>query len=290
MYISPATHGAEALRTDIPVPATLINAHKMGPGNIQLVDALKVLMNVCPSSREMSAVASLITIRMKFAWSQQTWWAGGCLQATRAEANGSVSVCCSAAAGKQAPSCQVTDQLRYRPLKAAPWSQRWMHSSHWNSCPVHRSCYGSALPYIHCTREQQRATTPTLALCLTHKVRSRPGDCGAEQTPEYNIYLYISLLKSVVRLHLTVELGLKHLGNNLHIMSTTAPLLSLPSFPLQCRASWLHSILHSKMCLSCIFLSSWNSFNSGTLTPTPSYAAGRNAAGEHGLLGNLPLA
>lgn len=103
MYISPATHGAEALRTDIPVPATLINAHKMGPGNIRLVDALKVLMNVCPSSREMSAVASLITIRMKFAWSQKTWWAGGCLQATRAEANGSVSVCFSAAAGKQAP-------------------------------------------------------------------------------------------------------------------------------------------------------------------------------------------
>lgn len=88
------------------------------PGNISLVDALKVFMNVCPSSRKMSAVASPIIIGMKFSWSQQTWWAGGCLQATPAEANGSVSVCFSAAAGKQAPSCQVTDQLGYRTLKA----------------------------------------------------------------------------------------------------------------------------------------------------------------------------
>lgn len=197
MYISPATHGAEALRTDIPVPATLINAHKMGPGNIQLVDALKVLMNVCPSSREMSAVASLITIRMKFAWSQQTWWAGGCLQATRAEANGSVNVCCSAAAGKQAPSCQVTDQLRYRPLKAAPWSQRWMHSSHWNSCPVHRSCYGSALQ-IYIAQGSSNMRPHRLLLCVLH-TRFAPTLGTVEQNKHQNIiFIYIYLCLSLL--------------------------------------------------------------------------------------------
>lgn len=99
--------------------------------------------------------------------------------------------------------------------------------------------------------------------------------CSRTNTRTEYLSIHRSLLKSIVRLHLTVELGLEHLGNNLHIMSTTASLpLPFPLSTLQGRPSWLHSILHSKTCLSCVFLSSSNSFNSGTLTPTPSSAAG----------------
>lgn len=90
----------------------LSNARKMGPPWQHLTCWCTQSIHECLLlfQEEESAVTSLIIIRMKFAWSQQTWWAGGCLQATRAEANGSVSVCFSAAAaGKRAPSCQVTD-------------------------------------------------------------------------------------------------------------------------------------------------------------------------------------
>lgn len=72
--------------------------------------------------------------------------------------------------------------------------------------------------------------TDSFFVCLKQKTCSQPGNCGAEQILEYNTYLYISLLKSIVRLHLTVELGLKHLGNNLHITSTTTS-LPLPPPP-----------------------------------------------------------
>lgn len=136
---------------------------------------------------------------------------------------------------------------------------------------------------VLCKYTLQSGAVTTLALCLAQKLCSHPGNHGAEQTPEYNIYPYISLLKSIVRLHLTVKLGLKHLGNNLHIMSTTASLpLPVPLSPLQCRVSWLQSILRSKTCLGCIVLSPWNSFNSGTLTPTPASAAGAIANEECG--------
>lgn len=175
----------------------------------------------------MTAAASPIIAETKFAWWQQMWWAGGCLQATEAEINGSVSVCFSAAAGKQAPSCQ----LRYGPLKAVAQSQRWVHSLYSNSCPVHRSCYGSTLQ-IYVAQESGDVGPHWLFLCVLHR-RLAPTPGTAEQNKYQNIIsIYIYLLKSIVRLHLTVELGLKHLGNNLHIMSTTPPLPPpLPPFP-----------------------------------------------------------
>lgn len=77
--------------------------------------------------------------------------------------------------------------------------------------------------------------------CFVLHRRFTPTLGTVEQNKHQNIisiYLSISMLKSIVRLHLTVELGLKHLGDNLHFMSTTAS-LPLP-FPLsspQCRAS-----------------------------------------------------
>lgn len=151
----------------------------------------------------MTAVASLIITEMKFAWWQQIWWAGGCLQATHAEVNGSVSVCFSAAAGKQAPSCQVTDQIRYRPLKAVPLSQRWMHSLYSNSCLVHTSCYGSTLQ-IFIAQERGDVGPHWLFFCVLYR-RLAPTLGTVEQNKYQNIIsisisLYFSLLSDCIRL------------------------------------------------------------------------------------------
>lgn len=108
-----------------------------------------------------------------------------CLQATRAEANGSVSVCFSAAAGKQAPSCQVPDQPCYRALAAAPWSQRWMRSLYSNSSPVHRSCYGSALQ-IYIAQRSSDVRPHALFFCVSHR-RFAPTLGTVEQNKHQNI-------------------------------------------------------------------------------------------------------
>lgn len=154
--------------------------------------------------------------------------AGGCLPATHAEVNGPVSVCFSAAAGKQAPSCWVTNQLCYRPLRGVPQPQRRMHSLCSNSCLVRRCCYSSTLQrYVAQKAVTSNQTEPFF--CVLHG-KLAPALGTVEQNKYQNITsIYINLLKSMVRLHLTVEQGLKHLGNNLHIMSTTT--FSAPSLP-----------------------------------------------------------
>lgn len=140
----PCCTWSRTLKTAIPMPVTLFNTHDRDSTTLATSDRLTHSKHSCTFA-PLLARWLLRQVRSSPRQSSPDGnkcdGLGGCLQATEAEINGSVSVCFSAAAGKQAPSCQ----LRYGPLKAVAQSQRWVHILYSNSCPVHRSCYGSAL-------------------------------------------------------------------------------------------------------------------------------------------------
>lgn len=140
-----------------------------------------------------------------------------------------MSVCFSAAAGKQAPP--AGSQISY---VTDPLLQLLGRRGGCAACAQRAAQYTEVAMALLCKyTSHYGAATVHMDSCFVLHGRFAPTLGTVEQNKHQNmisIYIYISLLKSIVRLHLTVELGLKHLGNNLHIMSTTASLL-LP-FPL----------------------------------------------------------
>lgn len=162
------------------MPATLIDTHKMGPPWQHLTCWCTPSIHEClPLFQEDECCGKpdyhqdevyLITAKV------MGWWlftSHTCRSKQICECL--LFSCC----WETGTPCQVTDQLRYRPHKAAPWSQRWMCSLCSKGCPVHRSCYGSALQ-IHIALGSSDGRPHGLLFCLTQKVCSHPGNCGAE--------------------------------------------------------------------------------------------------------------
>lgn len=179
----------------------------------------------------MTTVASLVVTKMKFAWWQQMWWAGGCLQTTHAEVNRSVFAFQLLLGNRHSPARSQTSDITDL-LKQFLSCRGGCITCTQIAVQYTEVAMAALYRYTLHKKAVMSDHTDCLFVCLKQKTCSQPGNCGAEQILEYNTYPYISLLKSIVRLHLTVELGLKHLGNNLHITSTTTSLPPPPSpFP-----------------------------------------------------------
>lgn len=167
----------------------------------------------------MAAVASLVSAEMPFAWWQRTRWAGVCLQARHAEVKGSVFAS-QLLLGNRHPPAELSER---RPRRRGGRVARSQTAAWDTEVAMAALCRYT----LHKKAVMLGHTDSFFAL---HR-RLAPTLGTEEQNKYWNIIsVYTYVLKSIVRLHLTVELGLKHLGNDLHIVSTTS--LPLPPFPL----------------------------------------------------------
>lgn len=149
---------------------------------------------------------------------------GRCLFTSQACRSEGVCVCFPAAAGKQAPSCWLAELSERCPCRRGGRVARTQTAAWYTEVAMAALCR-------YTLHKKAVMLGHTDSFFVLHR-RLTPTLRTEEQNKYWNtISTYTYVLRSIVRLHLTVELGLKHLGNNLHTVSTTTS-LPLPPFPL----------------------------------------------------------